>query len=355
MTPDRDETLLRRALQEGLHPAETDLWPAVAQALPAGEKRQKRRTRALRLAVCIGAPLLLAAGALLGRVQFTNLRTNPRPSFAPENNTGYAIQYDQTAYELPDKLMDSLMAHYNGERDADGMPPMQTSCGGRNLPPKYGPGGRGYDSWADLTEATGLPLLQSELLDSGTPMDDSFCLSSGNAEISLPDNWEDLSMEEHNAYYKAYYEDLNRLAGGWPAGFSVEWEEDTPLQLFPRRMDMLENGYTMETQAYVLLASKDRPAGTSLAGHQVYFAKKAGLVWEVEEYTTPSGITALLPVCTSNGKTSPYLNSYAFFEWNGILYRLTVTPHSGYGNTDDAGAAARSVLKEVLDSFEPAA
>ena len=76
---------------------------------------EKRRTRALRLAVCIGAPLLLAAGALLGRVQFTNLRTNPRPSFAPENNTGYAIQYDQTAYELPDKLMDSLMAHYNDE------------------------------------------------------------------------------------------------------------------------------------------------------------------------------------------------------------------------------------------------
>ena len=83
MTPDRDETLLRRALQEGLHPAEIDLWPAVAQALPAGEKRQKRRTRALRLAVCIGAPLLLAAGALLGRVQFTNLRTNPPPQLCP--------------------------------------------------------------------------------------------------------------------------------------------------------------------------------------------------------------------------------------------------------------------------------
>ena len=63
MTPDRDETLLRQTLLEGLHPTETDLWPAVAEALPAGEKRQKRRTRALRLAICIGAPLLLAAGA----------------------------------------------------------------------------------------------------------------------------------------------------------------------------------------------------------------------------------------------------------------------------------------------------
>ena len=46
MTPDRDEALLRRALQEGLHPAETDLWPAVAEALPAREERYRRRTRA---------------------------------------------------------------------------------------------------------------------------------------------------------------------------------------------------------------------------------------------------------------------------------------------------------------------
>ena len=211
MTPDRDETLLRRALQEGLHPAETDLWPAVAQALPAGEKRQKRRTRALRLAVCIGAPLLLAAGALLGRVQFTNLRTTPRPSFAPENNTGYAIQYDQTAYELPDKLMDSLMAHYNDEWDADGVPPMHTSCGGRNLPPKYGPGGRGYDSWADLTEATGLPLLRNDLLDSGTP-DNAVHLIPDSDKIPRPDNWENLTIDECNAFYDAYLKNC----GVWP-------------------------------------------------------------------------------------------------------------------------------------------
>lgn len=354
MTPDRDETLLRRALQEGLHPAEIDLWPAVAQALPAGEKRQKRRTRALRLAVCIGAPLLLAAGALLGRVQFTNLRTNPRPSFAPDKNTGYAIRYDQTAYALPDELMGSLMAHYNGEWDADGMPPMQAHLSGRDLPPA-GPGSRGYTSWAELTRDTGLPLAQNALLDSGTPLEDSFSLSPDAGEVPLPQNWADLSIEEHNAFYEAYYDELYRLAGGWPAGFSVEWEEDTPLQLFPRRMDMLEKGYTVETQAYVLLASEDRPAGTSLAGHQVYFDKKAGYVWEVEEYTTPSGITALLPRCISNGKTRPYLNSYAFFELNGIFYRLDVTPHDGYGYLEDSGEAARAVLKEVLDSFTPAA
>ena len=354
MTPDRDETLLRRALQEGLHPAETDLWPAVAQALPAGEKRQKRRTRALRLAVCIGAPLLLAAGALLGRVQFTNLRTTPRPSFAPENNTGYAIQYDQTAYELPDKLMDSLMAHYNDEWDADGVPPMHTSCGGRNLPPKYGPGGRGYDSWADLTEATGLPLLRNDLLDSGTP-DNAVHLIPDSDKIPRPDNWENLTIDECNAFYDAYFEELWRLAGDFPAGFTVEWAESTPQYLYPRRVDVLSNGFQVETQAHVLLASASQAAGTTAPNHSVYFDKKAALIWEVEEYTTPSGITALLPLCTSNGKTSPWLNSYAFFEQNGIFYSLAVNYPNSFEDVDDAGAAARDVLKEVLDSFEPAA
>lgn len=354
MTPDRDETLLRRALQEGLHPAETDLWPAVAEALPAGEKQQKRRTRALRLAVCIGAPLLLAAGALLGRVQFTNLRTNPRPSFAPENTTGYAIQYDQTAYQLPDKLMDSLMAHYNDEWDADGVPPMHTSCSGRNLPPKYGPGGRGYDSWADLTEATGLPLLQSDLLDNSTP-DNAVHLFPDSDKIPRPDDWETLTIDECNAFYDAYFEELWRRAGDFPAGFTVEWAELTPQYLYPRRVDVLSNGFQVETQAHVLLASADQAAGTSVSNHRVYFDKKAALIWEVEEYTTPSGITALLPLCTSNGKTSPWLNSYAFFEQNGIFYSLTVNYPNSFEDVDDAGAAARDVLKEVLDSFTPAA
>ena len=353
MTPDRDETLLREALEKGLHPAETDLWPAVAQALPAGQKRQARRSRALRLAICIGAPLLLAAGALLGRAQFTNLRTDPRPSFAPDKNTGYAIRYDQTAYALPDKLMDSLIAHCNGEWDDDGMPPMHISCSGRNLPPKYGPGGRGYSSWADLTEATGLPLLQNDLLDSGTP-DHSIHVLPDSDEILLPDNWGLLTLDQRNAFYDAYFDELWRLAGNFPAGFTVEWDASIPQYLYPRRVDVLSNGFQVETQAHVLLASADQAAGTSVSNHSVYFDKKAALIWEVEEYTTPSGITALLPLCTSNGKTSPWLNSYAFFEQDGIFYSLAVNYPSGYGNTGDAGAAARAVLKEVLDSFVPA-
>lgn len=34
MTNDRDEEFLRTKLTDGLHPAEVDLWPAVAEALP---------------------------------------------------------------------------------------------------------------------------------------------------------------------------------------------------------------------------------------------------------------------------------------------------------------------------------
>ena len=348
MTPDRDEALLRRALQEGLHPAETDLWPAVAEALPAGEKRYRRRTRALRLVICIGAPLLLAAGVLLGRAEFTNLRTNPRPSFAPDKNTGYAIQYDQTAYQLPDRLMDSLMAHARDEADDDGLAPMHSSFSGRNLPSTNGPGGRGYASWTELTAATGLPLLQSDLLDAGKPMDAIWLFPTW--PTPLPEGWESWSSEALNAY-------INRinLPQTLPAGFSVAWQDDTPQYLYPRRVDEIHDGYTIETQAYVLLASEDRPAGTSVPGHQIYFDKKAGLIWDVEEYTTPSGITALLPRCTSNGKGSPWLNSYAFFEQDGIFYCLDVTPYDGFGQIEDGGEAARAVLKEVLDSFVPAA
>lgn len=352
MTPDRDETLLREALQKGLHPAETDLWPAVAEALPAGQKRYNRRTRALRLAVCIGAPLLLAAGVLLGRVQFTNLRTNPRPSFAPDKNTGYAIQYDQTAYALPDKLMDSLMAHYNGQRDADGVPPMCIDTSGYNVLPSGGPGGRGYDSWADLTEATGLPLLQNDLLDSATP-GDAIRWSSELPE-QPPAGSEDWTEQDFILYYNRLH-----MAQAQPAGFTVIWSGTSDYQMAPdllsaRRKDKLDNGYTVELMAETMLATIDRPAGTTDTQHFVYFSQSSGYTWDVEEYTTPSGIVVLLPRCTSN--KAPYLSSYGYFEQDGIYYTIFIHPDEGWGpDSLNKGEEARAVLKEVLDSFTPAA
>lgn len=44
-----------------------------------------------------------------------------------------------------------------------------------------------------------------------------------------------------------------------------------------------------------------------------------------------------------------------FFEQNGIFYRLEIIPYDGWGQIEDGGEAARAVLKEVLDSIEPAA
>ena len=64
MTYDRDEVFLQEKLTAGLHPAEVDLWPAVAQGLPTG--RAAQRARWLRPALCLVAPLLIAAGVLVG-------------------------------------------------------------------------------------------------------------------------------------------------------------------------------------------------------------------------------------------------------------------------------------------------
>lgn len=354
MTPDRDELFLQKTLQEGLRPADRDLWPAVAEALPGAARRQRRRARALRVAVCLCVPVLLAAGALLGRAQFTNLRENPRPSFAPENNTGYAIQYDLTAYALPEELTDSLYAHYNGERDADGMPAMHSSFSGGNLPPKSGPGGRGYNSWNEMAEATGLPLVQSELLDN-SPAETAIHLSPEGEDVILPDNWNDLSMEEQNAYSEAYYSDLWRLAGDWPAGFSVYWtSEGNPSYLHPRRVNRVSGqlgDYIIEVQADAALSYEHVPAGTTLSNHEVWFTQASALTWENEEYTTDSGIVALLPHCTSYQEPM-YRDTYAFFTWDGIYYRLHAMPTNGW--EDGMAADARAVLKEVLDSFTPA-
>lgn len=350
MTPDRDELFLQKALQEGLHPAQADLWPAVAEALPGAARRQTRRHRALRVAVCLCVPLLLAAGALLGRAEFTNLRENPRPSFAPENNTGYAIRYDLTAYELPEKLMDSLYAHYNGQRDADGMPPLHIGTAGY-IQTSKGPGGRVYDSWAEMTADTGLPLLQSELLDSGEPK--PFLTWDSTLPEAPPAGSEDWTEQDFIIYYNR-----QMLSQRKPAGFTVTWTgtsdwKNTPQYLLPRRYDRLDNDYTVETQARVALANIDRPAGTTKTEHLTYFVYSPGYTWDVEEYTTPSGITAVIPICTSNN--SPGVSCYAYFEYQGIYYTVYAYPGEGWGpDSRDKGEEARAVLKEVLDSFTPA-
>lgn len=110
MKYDREEAYLREKLTDGLHPADVDLWPAVAEHLP--DARPARHWR--RLCICLAAPLLIAAGVLAGTAEFTNLRENPRPSFAPEANTGYAITYERQYFALDADLLAGMVANHNG-------------------------------------------------------------------------------------------------------------------------------------------------------------------------------------------------------------------------------------------------
>ena len=126
MKYDREEAYLREKLTDGLHPADVDLWPAVAEHLP--DARPARHWR--RLCICLAAPLLIAAGVLAGTAEFTNLRENPRPSFAPEANTGYAITYERQYFTLDGDLMAGLVANHNGETAADGTKPASGSMSG---------------------------------------------------------------------------------------------------------------------------------------------------------------------------------------------------------------------------------
>lgn len=343
MTPDRDELFLQKTLQEGLHPADRDLWPAVAEALPGAARRQRRRARALRVAVCLCVPVLLAAGALLGRAQFTNLRENPRPSFAPENNTGYAIRYDQTAYALPEELNRSLLEAANGE--ADGGFSWYISTIGSQTPPLQSPGTHGYDSWLEMTADTGLPLVQSELLDNAACID--------TVTLYRPTDWtqiEGMSSEEA----ADYLQELDRQ-NTYPVGFTVSWtSEGNPSYLNLRRVNRVSGqlgDYFIDVQAHAALSYEHVPAGTTLSNHEVWFSQQSALTWENEEYTTDSGIVALLPHCTSYEEPK-YRDTFAFFTCDGIYYRLQALPTNGW--KDGMTADARAVLKQVLDSFTPA-
>ena len=101
MKYDREEAYLHEKLTSGLHPAGVDLWPAVAEHLPDAPPARHPRWK---LAICLAAPLLIAAGVAATGAQFTDLRTNPRPSFAPDATAGYAISYERQYYTLPADL-----------------------------------------------------------------------------------------------------------------------------------------------------------------------------------------------------------------------------------------------------------
>lgn len=127
MTFDRDEQFLHEKLSSELHPAPVDLWPTVAEALPTKPHHR-------HLWLCLAAPLLIAAGVAATGAQFTDLRANPRPSFAPDATAGYAISYERQYYTLPDTLWTGMQANHNLEAAADGTRPAGGIMHGRIYP-----------------------------------------------------------------------------------------------------------------------------------------------------------------------------------------------------------------------------
>lgn len=324
MTFDRDEQFLHEKLSADLHPAPVDLWPAVAENLPAKPRRR-------HLWLCLAAPLLIAAGVAATGAQFTDLRTNPRPSFAPDATAGYAISYERQYYTLPADLWAGMQANHNLEAAADGTRPAGGIMHGRIYPNNhdkqniYSKAARGYETWSAMAEATDLPLAGNSVLDAGEP-EPAVQLFIRIAADN--DYWEESSLAQ---------------VGFIPVG------NEAPEKLYLKRMDYLGDpeGRRYEIELMALAYLGDAPADTTSIN---YFNKRAGLTWRCETYEMPNGCMALLPLCTSNPNSYTYNSTWAFFEKDGILYQLGCTPVAGYFNSaleDD-----RAVLRQVLDGFE---
>ena len=323
MTFDRDEQFLHDKLSAELHPAPVDLWPAVAESLPAKPRRR-------HVWLCLAAPLLIAAGVAATGAQFTDPRTNPRPSFAPDATAGYVISYERQYYTLPDDLWAGMQANHDLEVAGDGTRPAGGWMNGRIYPTgndgrnAYSNAARGYDSWSAMAEATGLPLPENSVLDAGEPAD----------AISLHNK-----ITADNGYWT---EVAPARVGFIPVG------KDVPEKLYLKRTEYLEGPndlrYEIELAAVAYLG--DAPADTAAVN---YFNKQAGLTWDCETYEMPNGCTALLPLCTSNPTSYTYYSTWAFFEKDGILYQLGCTPIAGYYSSTTGEDHA--MLKQVLDGF----
>ena len=334
MKYDREEAYLREKLTDGLHPADVDLWPAVAEHLP--DARPARHWR--RLCICLAAPLLIAAGVLAGTAEFTNLRENPRPSFAPEANTGYAITYERQYFALDEDLLAGMVANHNGEMSDDGWLPMNASINGQLHPTDadyadwYARAARGYDSWVEMTAATGLPLAQNTLLDEGDTSTFPSIAMYPSGMIDIPEEYDD-----GRPYTPKFQE--------YPAGFIPIGRGDTPDKLYLRTGVLLDD-YNVEIMAVAYLGDAPKEMVTDL-----YWQKSAGLTWECESYPMANGNTALIPHCTSNPNSRPYIQSRAYFAQDGILYQVYCRPYTDSLYYSASQEDIWAELKVVLDGF----
>lgn len=323
MTYDRDEQFLHEKLSADLHPAPVDLWPAVAEALPAKPHRR-------HLWLCLAAPLLIAAGVAATGAQFTDLRTSPRPSFAPDATAGYVISYERQYYTLPTDLWAGMQANHDLEVAEDGTRPAGGIMFGRVYPDShdkqniYSKASRGYETWSAMAKATGLPLAENSVLDAGEPEPAVQLFTRITADNGY---WEESSLAQ---------------VGFIPIG------KEAPEKLYLKRMDYLNDpeGRQYEIEVAAIAYLGDAPADTTAVN---YFNKQAGLTWDCETYEMPNGCTALLPLCTSNPTSYTYYSTWAFFEKDGILYQLGCTPVGGYPSSTTE--EDHRMLKQVLDGF----
>ena len=99
----------------------------------------------------------------------------------------------------------------------------------------------------------------------------------------------------------------------YPAGFIPIGRGDTPDKLY-LRTGVLLDGYNVEIMAVAYLGDAPKEMATDL-----YWQKSAGLTWQCESYPMANGNTALIPHCTSNPNSRPYIQSRAYFAQDGIL------------------------------------
>lgn len=231
-----------------------------------------------------------------------------------------------------------MVANHNGEMSDDGWLPMNAKINGQLHPTDadyadwYARAARGYDSWMEMTAATGLPLAQNTLLDEGDTSTFPSIALYPSGMIDIPDEYDD------GMPYTPKFQE-------YPAGFIPIGHGDTPDKLY-LRTGVLLDGYNVEIMAVAYLGDAPKEMVTDL-----YWQKSAGLTWECESYPMANGNTALIPHCTSNPNSSPYIQSRAYFAQDGILYQVYCRPYTDSLCYSASQEDIWAELKVVLDGF----
>ena len=195
----------------------------------------------------------------------------------------------------------------------------------------YAKAARGYGSWDEMTAATGLPLVQNAVLDAGETDD-------GSAIALFTDDLPQIPVGTDGRVFMVLPEE-------YPAGFIPIGRGDTPDKLY-LRTGVLLDGYNVEIMAVAYLGDAPKEMATDL-----YWQKSAGLTWQCESYPMANGNTALIPHCTSNPNSRPYIQSRAYFAQDGILYQVYCRPYTDSLCYSASQENIWAELKVVLDGF----